>query len=217
MMLWTTLFSCVILHIPTIQFGGTVEIYLNSFVNSGGLGNNGICCDSALYFSRDMHFLCDPGCDHLFIVCLDDRNGPSSTSTCQYGSIRTGNINDNNTITFGSNIGGIENPMFFQFSKWPGSMKLKVRVEDNDDKKQNDFVSFHQTLIEQTPANSRSTAEEKTVSINNRTRYNNVHLKLKERDIKFGSATRFEELGRAVLSASKNTVGKDKSLSVPAV
>jgi hypothetical protein len=58
--------------------------------------------------------------------------------------------------------------MIFFINK--GSMKLKVRVEDNDDKKQNDFVSFHQTLIEQTPANSRSTAEEKTVSINNRTR-----------------------------------------------
>ncbi|XP_060581939.1 delta-like protein B [Ruditapes philippinarum] len=59
--------------------------------------------------------------------------------------------------------------MVFSFSKWPGSMKLKVLVEDFDPLKENDFVSFHQIFIEQTPSSSRSTAGEKNVTIHNRT------------------------------------------------
>jgi hypothetical protein len=49
-------------------------------------------------------------------------------------------------------------------------MKLKVRVEDFDNLKENDFVSFHQTFIQQTPSRSRLTAGEKNVTIHNRTR-----------------------------------------------
>ncbi|XP_060576687.1 delta-like protein D [Ruditapes philippinarum] len=167
MMLWTTLVACVILHIPTIQCGGAVEVYLNSFKNAGGkVADNDGCCD-ALF---SLNFLCAGACDYVFIVCLDDRNGPSSTSSCEYGSIQTGEIADTNTInTFNSSIGGTDNPMVFSFSKWPGSMKLKVRVEDFDFLKTNDFISFHQTFIEQTPSRSRSTAGEKNVTLNNRT------------------------------------------------
>jgi hypothetical protein len=51
-------------------------------------------------------------------------------------------------------------------------MKLKVRVEDEDSgfREGNEFVSFHWRYIEQTPASSRSNAEEKTEQIDNRTR-----------------------------------------------
>ncbi|XP_076117540.1 uncharacterized protein LOC143085191 [Mytilus galloprovincialis] len=131
-LVWALFF--VFTFLQTVFSSGIVEIRLLKFINSGGVGSNGHCCDGRGPF-------CFSDCDHKFRVCIDNSDGPENIHTCPYYHKDSGEIRNSNTVTFGSSIAGIRNPIKILFDSWPGELKLKVEVWDVDDNN-NDHVDF---------------------------------------------------------------------------
>lgn len=141
---------------------GKLSVNFRRYENPGGKGDNGHCCDGRSFF-------CFGACDHRFLVCVDDRDGSSNMRHCPYGRVQTGVVHDADTIVFYSSIGGTRNPILMNFNRWPGSVKIKVYVEDHDDNS-NDYVDYLQNVITVTPDKSENTATSRTYVLNRRTR-----------------------------------------------
>ncbi|KAK3588248.1 hypothetical protein CHS0354_000989 [Potamilus streckersoni] len=143
-----------LLSITCIQVtygGGKLEVKFVRYVNPGGAGDNGNCCDG---FS-----ICFSSCDHEFTLCIDDVSGPDSVSSCKYGVKRSGEISEANTIDFTNKVGNLDNPMVFSFNNWPGAVKIKVDVWDLDDSSSHDFVDFLSRLFASSPSPDVSSAQ----------------------------------------------------------
>ncbi|XP_070192615.1 neurogenic locus notch homolog protein 1-like isoform X2 [Littorina saxatilis] len=153
-MLWSKigLFVVVALtSVVTVLGKGHLWIRFIRFDNPGGKGNNGHCCDGRAFF-------CPSKCDHRFVICVDQRYGRRDTSSCPYGKKSTGEISNQDSIVFGSNIGGLNNPMIFDFDSWPGQVRVKIGVWDADDSNSDDLVDFLKQDITTRPARSYAKA-----------------------------------------------------------
>ncbi|BFZ05216.1 hypothetical protein BsWGS_08255 [Bradybaena similaris] len=125
---------------------GVVEINLVSFYNNEGKRRDGQCCDPAdsiwswswSWFTKNEEDKCK-NCNHVFSFCLGNDTESSSMMSCEYGRKRTDQINQNQ-ITFGRDAGGIKNPLKFSFDSWPGLVKLKLDILDEDDPGSFDFI-----------------------------------------------------------------------------
>lgn len=157
--IWT-LFCCLQV-LKTVDGSGTVEIRFLKFINSEGAGSNGHCCDGRGPF-------CFSDCDHKFKICVDDASGPDNIHTCPYFGRTSGEFVNSNSITFGSAIAGIPNPIKVTFDYWPGELKLKVEVWDVDDNS-NDHVDFLSGIISLKASKSENEADMHALQIRRRT------------------------------------------------
>ncbi|XP_046573989.1 fibropellin-1-like [Haliotis rubra] len=174
---------------------GRLSLRLLSFNNPGGRGSNGNYCDG---FS----FLKHSACDHQFTICLNSVYGSMDLSQCQYGravtgevrdqdritfrtdigvsephcvshyvisgasSLRcsdvstiglllsmdlsqcqygravTGEVRDQDRITFRTDIGGVRNPIVFRITSFPPKLRIKVGIWDVDSSNAHDFVDL---------------------------------------------------------------------------
>ncbi|XP_052086414.1 protein jagged-1-like [Mytilus californianus] len=158
-LVWTLFF--VFPFIQTVYSSGIVEIRLLKYINAGGVGSNGHCCDGRGPF-------CFSHCDHKFRVCIDDPDGPEDIHTCPYYHKDSGEIQNSNIVTFGSSIAGIRNPIIILFDSWPGELKLKVEVWDVDDNN-NDYVDFLSDVFGLKAARSKLEAPVAAFQIKKRT------------------------------------------------
>ncbi|PVD33964.1 hypothetical protein C0Q70_05226 [Pomacea canaliculata] len=58
-------------------------------------------------------------------------NRSSSIDACEFGRQKSSPMTENH-IVFNGNIGNLSNPLHFPFNTWPGVVKLKVDVQDED-------------------------------------------------------------------------------------
>lgn len=156
------LISVFAVSVKDVSASGKISIRFVRYENPGGEGDNGHCCDGRAIF-------CFGACDHKFLVCVDDRHGITSMGRCPYGRVQTGVVEDADTIVFYNSIGGTRNPMVMNFNQWPGSVKVKVYIEDHDDNS-NDYVDYVDTVITVTPARSEQTSRSETYVLRRRTR-----------------------------------------------
>ncbi|XP_014774039.1 fibropellin-1 [Octopus bimaculoides] len=110
-LLWLCL-STLVLFIPESNGSGQISIRFRSYANSGGKGSNGHCCDGRW-------IICGSACDHQFSVCLDRQHGNQDMGACPFGSRQSGEMTDQDSITFGTSIGGVKNPMLFKADSVP--------------------------------------------------------------------------------------------------
>ncbi|KAK3100260.1 hypothetical protein FSP39_017060 [Pinctada imbricata] len=133
---------------------GKIEVKFSRYINHGGTGVNGHCCDGRGIF-------CFSHCDHRFIICLDRTTGGKSLRRCYYGRKSSRDIPNRNTINFGRSIGGVPNPMVYSFKSWPGTAALKVDVYDVDDN-EDDKVDFLYGKFSATAQRAKAGSKEKT-------------------------------------------------------
>lgn len=147
---------------------GKVSLQMIRYYNPGGRGSNGHPCDGKFFFSGS-------DCDHRFIICLDESNGPNSVYRCPYGRKSTNEVSNTNNVYFGSSVGGVSNPMLFPFAIWQGSIKIKVEVWDSDDNG-DDHVDFLHSMFRAVPYYNASSAHAISYTLSART---TLWLKLK--------------------------------------
>ncbi|XP_067684044.1 fibropellin-1-like [Haliotis asinina] len=126
---------------------GRLSLRLLSFNNPGGRGSNGNYCDG---FS----FLKHSACDHQFTICLNSVYGSMDLSQCQYGRAVTGEVRDQDRITFRTDIGGVRNPIVFRITSFPPKLRIKVGIWDVDSSNAHDFVDL---LVKDTALNPSPT------------------------------------------------------------
>jgi len=103
-----------------------VSFQFVKFVNPRGRDSAGECCDGRIG-------ICITQCDHVFTFCFDRSNGDSDIAHCEYDSYTTGEYRDQNNVEFNDhNMKGVVNPITLRFGAWPGAIKLKVKVKDDD-------------------------------------------------------------------------------------
>ncbi|XP_067654361.1 fibropellin-1-like [Haliotis asinina] len=125
---------------------GVVEVKFKSFENREGRRFDGSLCDSSWWwFFSDGTDLCD----HRFIICMGNITESSDMTACEFGRQETGST-AGNKIYFNGNIGGTPNPMKFNFNHWPGIVKVKLDVVDDDDGNTYDFVDHYEYQYETT-------------------------------------------------------------------
>ncbi|ELU13051.1 hypothetical protein CAPTEDRAFT_220327 [Capitella teleta] len=144
---------------------GQMSVRLVLYDNPGGKGDNGHCCDGRAFFCPS-----GGGCDHYFIMCVDEANSPNHlTGSCDYHGITTGTTNNKAYIEFGSDIGGVRNPFQFSFNEWPvAGVKLKANVYDHDNNN-DDFVDYVQTIYANPPHRSQAVAQADIINLIDRT------------------------------------------------
>nr|KAG5706023.1 hypothetical protein BaRGS_028132 [Batillaria attramentaria] len=141
-------------------------IRFKRFDNPGGKGDNGQCCDGRF-------IICPSKCDHRFVVCIDRVYGRLDTSSCPYGKKMTSEIKDQDSIIFRDFIGNEKNPMIFDFNSWPGRVRIKIGVWDQDDgSNSDDLVDFLKADITMNPATSMATAVVQRLAIRDRVTLN---------------------------------------------
>ena len=99
-----------VLCLQSATSNGTLMLKMKTFNNPQHKLNDGSCCDTVYVSCGRDH------CDNYFKkICL---TAPSGTS-CGIGNTATQLIQDNaDSITFGSKIGGVSNPIEYTFTKW---------------------------------------------------------------------------------------------------
>ncbi|XP_041347602.1 uncharacterized protein LOC121367477 [Gigantopelta aegis] len=119
----------------TLNGSGKFEVKLMKYINPGGKGSNGNCCET--HFS----FWCKGNCDHRFTICVDRNQGSDQMSHCPVGKKNTGEVSDQDNIYhFPSSIGGTPNPIVFRVTTMPSLVRLKFQVVDVDDHNSWDHV-----------------------------------------------------------------------------
>jgi len=128
--------------------GGTISFKLNNYLNRGGKGANGNCCDGIFPVCKK-----SSQCDQYFKICLDNPESDNDDmTTCPLGKYTTG-VTEQNVITFGSTIDSTPNPKVLTFDgAWPYNLKIKVQVWDEDgtdwlgNANDDDFVEYLDTI-----------------------------------------------------------------------
>jgi len=138
-------------------------IRLVKYENEEGIGANGQCCDGKYGVCQSN------GCDHMFAIIITSnpiRSSPSETSiqVLQYDSLA---IENADTVVFGDDIGGVENPMYLNGHR---GFTMEVRVDDKDGWNDNDFVDV--LYLNMTVLDLKATLHEggQDIVITNRTR-----------------------------------------------
>nr|XP_034307744.1 delta-like protein 4 [Crassostrea gigas] len=145
--------------------GGHLSVRLVGYVNPGGNGENGRPCDGRYFFRGSP-------CDHRFIICVDKENGGNSIDKCHFGRVETPSIPDQDTVSFPTNIRGLENPILFNVTSWPDSGKfiLKVDVWDDDVRSKDEHVEYLYKYFVIKPSGSRYNHTAKRFMLHRRTR-----------------------------------------------
>ncbi|CAH1802880.1 unnamed protein product, partial [Owenia fusiformis] len=132
---------------------GKISLRLVSFVNPGGKGDNGHCCDGR-------GIICSSKCDHQFKICVDYLNGTADLDSCAFGKFETGVISNEDTIQFGDDISGLSNPIEIPFNNYAGGFLVKIDVWDDDSNflfNRNDHVdTIAYAFNEPAPATNRN-------------------------------------------------------------
>jgi hypothetical protein len=126
--LWLFLCSFLQLAASDAQF----SLKFMTFVNPGGRQRNGKCCD----------VFCFSDCDHKFYICLDYVWGLIS-QRCY----TSGKTSDRNSITFGSSIAGLNNPIVWKMSSWPGKVRVTIQVIDVDVNFDDEVDTIQSTIL----------------------------------------------------------------------
>jgi len=135
-----------------IDGNGYMTVKFKSYVNSKGNGANRHCCDGKWGICQAN------GCDHMFTFCINDYiindDHMESAADCNLLLERSSEIENQNSINFGSDIGGLSNPVILEFVSSPMSLQIKVLVYDKDDFldeiNKNEFVDYLRADITQT-------------------------------------------------------------------
>ncbi|GAB1609654.1 fibropellin-1-like [Argonauta hians] len=155
-----TLLIVWLLLITECDASGKISVRFKTYDNSGGKGSNGHCCDGRW-------IICGSACDHQFSLCLDYQYGSQNMKSCPLGSRETGEMSDQDSITFGSSISGVKNPMVFDVTRLPSSILIKVDVWDVDDNS-HDHVDYLNKIVHLGPL--KRSGRETTVVFTGRTR-----------------------------------------------
>jgi hypothetical protein len=124
----TAVSSIVLLHtlllLPTsVDAGAVLALQMVQYSNPSSKDWDGACCDP----------FCWSACDHIFHFSLDLGNSDDNSKGTYYWSQTSGTFQDQNVNNFGADIAGVSNPIVYIFlPQWPGSVKFKVYVEDDD-------------------------------------------------------------------------------------
>ncbi|XP_071081718.1 uncharacterized protein [Haliotis cracherodii] len=141
------LFALWLLLISHVKTDGKLDIRFISYW-SDGKEISGDCCDN------ELPIWCNNKCDPKFTLRID---GPDGAHSSLYKRT-TNNIDNHNTIHFGSSILGIANPIIIPVSKAvPSSIQITVQVFDHDDVPYDDLMDELSKWI-----NIRAAATEQT-------------------------------------------------------
>jgi len=115
-------------------------IRLVSYENADGSGANGHCCDGK-------HGICQSnGCDHRFTICVSTDSIRTAdgiqSPICNLFEHRTESIENQNSIVFADDIGGMTNPIVVESKNGASLASITVRVEDQDNWNAHDFVDY---------------------------------------------------------------------------
>jgi len=137
-----------------VDADGKVKIKFLTYENRHGKLANGNCCDGRWIACQSN------GCDHFFKICLDKPGGQRDLDKCAYGKRESDRYSDKNSITFGSKIKDLDNPLEFDFFEpMPSEVVLKVDVNDYDRIGRNDHVDFFEQRINLDNVPSNTTLE----------------------------------------------------------
>ncbi|ELU08382.1 hypothetical protein CAPTEDRAFT_181870 [Capitella teleta] len=138
-----------------VEGSAVFKLLLVKYDNRNEKDWGGSCCDQ----------WCAGGCDHKFTFCFDEYNGNDNFRSCEHGRWTSREINNANVNTFRNSIGGVPNPITKYFTSWPGGLKFKTEVYDDDDFNSSDLVDRLFKLINLTPAKGAATSTWHTTDI----------------------------------------------------
>ncbi|XP_041365653.1 mucin-17-like [Gigantopelta aegis] len=131
-------------YILPVFGSGIVETTFVSFNNTEGKRFDGACCDrSGWGWFPEPDCQKGDACDHRFVICMGNITESSDMTACEFGRQETGAVGGN-SITFNGVLGNTENPLKFKFKHWPGVLKMKIDVLDDDDDQKYDFVDHYE-------------------------------------------------------------------------
>lgn len=145
------------------------ELKLASFSNPGGKTWAASPCPGNLRGPRTHR---ESDISYKFRFCLDETNG--DVTTCRYGQWDTGTFETEATVAFGVDMEGVANPIIKTMTRWPGSVKFKVKVvcvdgQSSEDvessaSSNNQLVDLISTVLNQTPSKEKPVMTRVTVS-----------------------------------------------------
>nr|KAG5689564.1 hypothetical protein BaRGS_022067 [Batillaria attramentaria] len=163
-----------------VRGSGVVETRFIDFENKEGRRFDGQCCDESGgwgWFSSSSDD-CSTPCDHSFNICLGNITESSSMASCEFGKTRSKPVGENR-IVFNGNIGDLPNPLKFRFNTWPGVVKLKVDVlDDDEDEGGYDFVDHYEYQYSTDRMTRELDAPTKTLQLSGSRSRVNVELKV---------------------------------------
>lgn len=130
-----------------VQGSAILDVQMVSYKNTGGKDWNNDRCD-----------VLRPACDHKFTFCFDHSSGNSNPEDCRYRKETTGEFRNDNEITFDHDMASVRNPIQFTLHSWPGAIRFKVKITDDDGVTKDDLVDKMNEVWSYTPARSGSLA-----------------------------------------------------------
>ncbi|KAK2184658.1 hypothetical protein NP493_259g04009 [Ridgeia piscesae] len=134
-----------------VQGGAILEVQLMSFKNPDGTDWDYNNCDNSVLGKRWK-------CDMKFTFCFDKSEGSGDPEKCFYKKEKSGEYQNQHDVTFGPKIASFRNPIKLSFSSWPGAIRFKLKVLDDDSFNGDDLVDKMNTLWRLTPSPSLSQA-----------------------------------------------------------
>jgi len=153
-----TIAVCLSLQMSgVVEASGTCELKMNNYQNPSERLADGSSCDQ--WWVGE--------CDPIFTFSLDQASGSTTNpQSYYYWTMKTGTYQDKNDVIFGPNMNGLNNPIIWNFVTWPGSVLFKVYIEDDDEPyTRNDYEDGMVQNLSLTPAGSKATASETTITI----------------------------------------------------
>ncbi|XP_052799319.1 serine-rich adhesin for platelets-like [Mya arenaria] len=123
-----------------VDASGYIEVKFRKFQNYEGRQFDGSCCNKGSFWGwGSSDDTCENECDHTFVVCMGNATQSSSMTSCEYGVRKFVEVGGNR-IVFDGHVGDSDNPVKFPFGVWPGVVKVKIDVRDQDSDSEYDYV-----------------------------------------------------------------------------
>ncbi|XP_062590869.1 protein jagged-2-like [Saccostrea cucullata] len=104
---------------------GLLSLQLDSYSNPDGKTSDGSCCEHIFSI-----FGCSSGdCDPAFTICIHDTTQTGSCSVLRY---KAGPYDDTGSVSFGTKLGALENPIQIPFQIWKSQFTISIAVYDDD-------------------------------------------------------------------------------------
>ncbi|KAI0242124.1 hypothetical protein LSAT2_014841 [Lamellibrachia satsuma] len=116
-----------------VQGDAILQVRMVTFKNSGGKDWVNKRCDPSVLFGKAR-------CDHKFTFCFDTFTGNSNPKECSYQKYETGEFINKDDVTFDHDMKSVKNPIQLSIHRWPGAIRFKVKITDDDSIGDDDLV-----------------------------------------------------------------------------